>query len=445
MSLRGLAVLLLVLAALAIALVRLRGPQDDEKAPAEDAPLVAAFDEAKVRAIRTSCGESSYTLQRGLASGWRLTAPYAAEADPREVHAMLAALGAARRGKVIAPATADAAAFGLGADACTVRLDLEGDASGRTLALGQSSPVGYERYAKDATGRVVFADGSLHTAIAKAPDALEERRLLPLDPASVTRLEIERPDGTIVLVRAGDGWRMEAPVRDTADAFASDRAVRAATSIERERGTTATPPVAPPRERRIALHASGLTAFVAAAGVGAKRVAWREGSASAGLVPESAIADFDRPAAAFRDRLVLDFSSPEVRRVVITRGGTSLTLARASEAAGWTVRQGSEPETPADGARANALLDRLRGVRASAVEDGAPPSAATGTIVVSGEKGDLGSASWGPLPPGGGEESVWVTVPARAGTYFRVPASSFGPIPQSRGELAPAPSPSPSP
>jgi hypothetical protein len=443
-SLRGLAVLLLVLAVLAIALVRLRGPKEDQKAAAEDAPLVAAFDEAKVRAIRTTCGETSYSLQKGLASGWRLVAPYAAEADPREAHTILAALSGARVRKVIAGATGDAAAFGLGTDACTVRLELDGDAGGRTVALGRSSPVGYERYAKDTEGRVVFADGSLYTAIAKAPDALEERRLLPLDPASVARLEIERPGGTVVLAREGDGWRMEAPVRDAADAFEAEHAVRAATSLELERGTRATPPVATPRERRIALRAGGMTALVAAAGVGGKRVAWREGAASAGLVPESGIADFDRPAPAFRDRQVLGFSSPDVRRVVITRGATSLTLARASEAAPWTVRQGSEPETPADGARVTALIERLRSVRAASVEDAAPPSPATGTLVVSGEKGELGRASWGSLPPASGEESVWVTTPRR-GTTFRVPASAFGPIPQGPRDLAPSPSPSPSP
>ncbi|HJQ99102.1 MAG TPA: DUF4340 domain-containing protein [Candidatus Polarisedimenticolaceae bacterium] len=445
MSLRGLAVLLLVLAVLAIALVRLRGPKEDEKAATEDAPLVAAFDEAKVRAIRTTCGETSFSLQKGLASGWRLVAPYAAEADPRETHTILAALSGARVRKVIAEATADPASFGLGPDACTVRLELEGDAAGRTVALGRSSPVGYERYAKDAKGRIVFADGSLYTAIAKAPDALEERRLLPLDPESVVRLSIERPDGTVVLARVGEGWRMEAPVRDTADAFEADRAVRAATSLEMERGTKATPPTVTPRERRIALRANGMTALVAAAGVEGKRLAWREGTGSAGLVPASGIADFDRPAAAFRDRLVLGFSSPDVRRVAITRGGTSLTIARASEAAPWTARQGSEPEAPADGARVTALIERLRSVRATSVEDGAPPSPPTGTLEVSGEKAQLGRASWGPLPPAGGEESLWVTTPARAGTYFRVPASAFGPIPQGLRDLAPSSSPSTSP
>ena len=443
MSLRGLAVLLLVLAVLAIALFRLRGPEEESKPAVPDVPVLAGFDEAKVSAIRTACGATSYELRRGPASGWRLTGPYAAEADPREIHTLLTALGEAKVRKVIASAGGEDAAFGLGGDACTIHLDVEGDSAGRTLALGRSSPVGYERYARAPDRRVVFVDGSLYTAVAKAPDALEERRLIPLEPAAVSRLEIERPDGRIVLARAGEGWRLEEPVRDAADTFQTDRAVRAATALELERGTKAPPPQATLRERRIVLRVPGITAFVADKGVEGKRLAWREGAAAAGLVRETDLADVDRPAAALRDRQVLGFSSPDVRRIVVTRGSTVLTAARASEEAPWTVREGSAAEAPADAARVGALLDRLRSVRATAVEDGTPPGAATGTVVVTGDKGELARAAWGSLAPGEGEESVWVTTPGRAGAYFRVPASAFGPIPARRSDLLPQASPSP--
>jgi hypothetical protein len=139
-SLRGLAVLLLVLGLLAVAVVRLRGPKEEEKPAAPDTPVLAAFDEAKVRAVRTACGETSYELRSGPASGWRLAAPYAAEADPREVKTMLSALHDARVRKVISSTSTGDAAFGLGQDACTVRLEIEGDAAGRTLTIGRGSP-----------------------------------------------------------------------------------------------------------------------------------------------------------------------------------------------------------------------------------------------------------------------------------------------------------------
>ena len=40
------------------------------------------------------------------------------------------------------------------------------------------------------------------------------------------------------------------------------------------------------------------------------------------------------------------------------------------------------------------------------------------------------------IPPRDGEESVWVTTPGRAGVFFRVLASAFGPIPTVRKDLA---------
>ena len=71
------------------------------------------------------------------------------------------------------------------------------------------------------------------------------------------------------------------------------------------------------------------------------RLAWREGSSEAGLVKETDLEDVVRPASALRGRQVLSFSSPDARRIVITRGAVTVTLARASEQAPWKVKEGS--------------------------------------------------------------------------------------------------------
>ena len=436
MSLRGLLVLLVLLAAVAFALFRLRGAKEETEAQAEETPLIAAFDDAKVRSITTGCDDAAYVLRRAGAESWVLEGPKVSEADPREVARLLDVLRGARVHKVIAGAGAGDAGFGLAPERCSVRLEIEGEPAGRRLAIGATSPVGYERYARGADGSVVFVDGSLYTAIARPPDAFRERRLLPLDPSSVSRLVIERPAGRVVLARAGSAWRLEEPVQDAADRVEAERAVEAATSLEIEHGVAPRQPVDAAPSRRIALRANAHTAYVAAAGVEGKRLAWRKGGDTIGLVPESSLADLDRPASAFRDRQVLSFSTPDVRRVVVTRGGAALALARASEKDPWTGQDGAEPQAPVDGTRVTALLDRLRGVRATAVEDGAPPTAPTGTVVVSGAPGEIARATWGPLSPGDGEEAVWVTIPGRAGVYFRVPASSFGPMPSGRKDLA---------
>ena len=435
MSLRGLLLLFVLLALVAAALVFWRGPKEETKTPVDEAPLIAAFDEGSVRSITTGCDDASYLLRRTATGGWTLGAPQPTEADPREVHTLLEALRGARVRKVIAERGVDASAFGLDPETCTVRLEIQGDAAGRTLTIGHTSPVGYERYARGADGRVVFIDGTLYTALARPADTFRERRLLPLDPQGVSRLTIERPAGRVVLAREEGVWRLEEPVRDAADRFETERAVDAATSLQIEHEEAPERPPHASRERRIVVTADALTAYVAAAGVGGKRLAWREHGDTIGLVAESALADLDRPAAAFRDRQVLSFSSPDARRVVVTRGAMSLTLSRASEKDPWTGQDGAETPGEVDGARVTALLDRLRGVRALGVEDGAPPTAPTGTLAVSGEAGDLARASWGPLPPRDAEEAVWVTTPGREGTYFRVLASSFGPVPSGRKDL----------
>ena len=435
MSLRGLVLLLVLLALVAVALIYWRGPKEETPPPVEEAPLVAEFVEGSVRSIQAACDDASYLLRRTATGGWTLGVPESAEADPREVRTLLEALRGARVRKVIAGSGADASAFGLGPGSCTVRLEIEGDAAGRTLTIGHTSPVGYERYARGADGRVVFVDGSLYTAVARPRDAFRERRLLPLDPQGVSRLTIDRPAGRVVLARRDGVWHLEEPVRDAADRFEAERAVETATSLQFEREQAPERPLNASRDKRIAVRADALTAYVAAAGVGGKRLAWREHGDTIGLVAESALADLDRPAAAFRDRQVLSFSSPDARRVVVTRGASSLTLSRASEKDPWTGQEGAEAPGEVDGARVAALLDRLRGVRALEVEDGAPPTAPTGTLAVSGEAGELARASWGPLPPRDGQEAVWVTTPGRDGVFFRVLASAFGPVPSGKKDL----------
>lgn len=447
MSRRGLAILAALVALLAVALWRFKGEGRTPAPPAGDAPLVAAFKGDAVRSIAVACQDTAFTLARSAAGAWTLASLGNTEADPREAVKLVEALQDARVRKVIAEKGADAAAFGLEPAVCDVSVVLDGDTAGRHVAIGRTSPVGTERYASAVPGRVVFVDGSLFGAVARPATAFRERRLLPADAERVTRLEIERPDATIRIVRDKDAWRMEAPVADLADPSVAEQLVRAATGLTLvDTGAK----VAPPREtspsHRLLLRveqggaASRREALVAAAGIDGKRVAWRAGGSFVGLVDASALTDLERPPAAYRDRQVLSFSEPDATRLVLTRGGQTVTVERAKEGAPWTARDGAGPATPADERRVRSLLDRLRGLRAADVLAVAP-SAASGTLGVFSAHGPLATVTWGSMPPENGEESLWATTPARQGIVFRVPASTFGPLPQRASDLAAAPPP----
>ena len=444
MSLRGLLVLIGLLAAVVLALFWLgRGAPPPPAAPAE-AALVKAFTEESVREIDLTCGGAAVTLARAMPRGFRITRPFEAEADPRRVHDLVVALQDARVLKVIADKADDQAAFGLSPAACTVQLRFGNGNAAATLRLGRASPVGTERYAAGHDARVVFTDASLYTVVAAGAEAFREKRLIPVDPETITRIALDRPDGRIVVASVAGVWRVEAPQRDAASGGACTGLARAITAIELQGPGTVRPPVDAHPERRVRLEvtakdeAAPMVAFVATAGIGGKRLGWREGRPQAGLVEESAAKELDRPPDSFRDPRIAPFIPRDVRRLTVERGGSRLRIVRTSAESPWSGSQGSAAFA-VDGARVDALLDRLSGATGAAFEPKAAGTKATGTIAVEGERGELARWTFGPLAPSSAPDVValWITTPARPGVVFRVGASGFGPIPATPADLAP--------
>jgi len=441
-SLRGLVALVLLLAAAVGALMYLDRKGAPHEAASPEAPLLPAFTEESLREIELSCQDGNVTVRREAPAGWMLAEPFAAEADPRRVHELIAALEDARIRKVIAEGKAPLASFGLEPAACTVHLAFTAKAEGLTLRLGRASPVGTERYAAGDDGRVVFADGSLYAVVSRGAGALRERRLFPLDAESVTRIELDRPDGRVVLARRDGSWRIEAPFSDAASSSACASLARAVTSFAVTEPAAGAAPsyVRPERRIRIAITAQG--AAGAAAGIEGKRLGWREGGRLTGLVDEASAVALTKPPDSFRESRIASFASPDVRSVSIVRGATHLVVSRSGEAKPWSGVDGSTA-VPVDGARVDGLLDRLRGLDASGFLAAPPASATTGTIAVAGEKGELLRLTYGPLPGTAGSEgpSSWVTTPARPGVVFNVSTASLGRVPASAADLAPVASP----
>lgn len=443
MSLRGLLVLTVLLAAVVVALFWLgRGAAPPPAAPPDD-PLVKAFTEESVHEIDLACEGPAVTLARAMPRGWRLTRPVKAEADPRRVHDVVAALQDARVLRVIAGKAADPATFGLSPAACTVQIRFGTGTPAATLRLGRPSPVGTERYAAREDARVVFTDASLYTAVSAGAEVFREKRLVPVDPEAITRIALDRPDGRIVVASVAGVWRVEAPQRDAASAGACTGLARAITVLELAGPSTVRPPVDAHPERRVRLQVTArgedapIVAFVATAGIGGKRLGWREGHEQAGLVEESAARELDRPPDSFRDPRIAPFISLDVRRLTIERGGTELRLVRKDAASPWSGSFGSAAFA-VDGARVDALLNRLSGMTEAGFEPGPAATKATGTIAVEGERGELARWTFGPLASSSGSDVVtfWITTPARPAVVFRVAASGFGPIPASPADLA---------
>lgn len=437
MSLRALVALLALLAAAGSALYWLGRSPAPATAPAIDEPLVPAFTQERVRTMTIDCDGRHVVLARDASGAWRVEAPFRAVADPRRVQDLLAALQDARIRRSIAERGQEAG-FGLAPATCAAVVSGEPGAALGTVRLGRTSPVGTERYAATATGKIVLTDGSLYGALAVDPERFRERRLIPVDPEAITRIVLDRPDGRVALAGNAEGWRIEAPFNDAASSDAARRLARAITSIEVDEAAGSPRPIASRSDRRLAIEVGAgagapVRAFVATAGTGGKRLAWRGAGELFGLVGDTALSELLRPADTYRDLRVVTFSSPDARRLEIARGGETLRVDRPAEGSAWTGQDAKGAFTP-DAGSVLGVLDRLRILTAAGVERGGPATPPSGTLSVGGAHGDLARLTWGPLPPakGSSEEAVWITTPSRPGVVFRVPAVAFGPIPKDR-------------
>lgn len=442
MSLRGLLALVVGLA-VAVALLFALGRNRPAAPPAPaEAPLLGSFAEGSIREIAVACEGASFTLGRRTDGGWRLDAPVEEEADPRRVRELISALQDAKARKTIEADGSNPGAFGLDPATCRVRVQLEGDSGQRVLAVGRTSPVGTDRYALPDGGGVALTDGSLHTVLARHPESYLEKRLIPVEPEAVTRMVIDRPGERLVLARDPNGWRMESPVNDRAAEGTCLQLSRAVAGVELEAVSSTQRPLEARTDRRIALEVAAhgaarpLLGFVARAGMGGKRVAWREGGALVGLVDEAAARELERPADAFRDRRVLSFSSPDVRSIEVSRGDRVLRVERAGEGAAWTCREDAVAG-PADADRVNALIERLRVLTSVGFAAGPPPTPPSGSLVIGGPSAALGRVTWGSWPPdlAGGAPTLWLTTPARPGVVFKALASDLGSIPEHASDL----------
>ena len=446
MSLRGLLVLLLCFVVALLAL-RWAGHPEPSSAPSTlDAPLLHAFNEDAVREIELACAGTQVTLRRDDARLWRVVRPFEADADPRRVHEVVAALQDARVRKTIAGAETNPSAFGLAPAVCTVRLNAAATAPPLTLRIGRASPVGSERYAVADDARLVLTDGSLYGALAREAESFREKRLIPLEAGEITRIAIMRPPERLSIVLTDGICRLEAPLADAGAASACESLARAVTSVALSGPFAPRPQTGTNAERLIAVEVTAkgasapLRAYIATAGRDGRRVAWRDGSAEVGLVGESAVSELLRPADSFRDLRIVAWSPGDVRRLTIERAATVLRLERAGETAPWTASAGSSV-VPVLAARADAVVDALHDLRGSGFLVLAPSTAATATIAAYGDRGELARLTFGPLPPQAGQatESVWLTTSARPGVAFKVEASRVAGLPKDAADLATTP------
>ncbi|HEU4402774.1 MAG TPA: DUF4340 domain-containing protein [Candidatus Polarisedimenticolia bacterium] len=199
-----------------VALREMRPPDGGQGKGTDSQQRPIPFERSDLKAIRITNPKGTLRLEKS-GEAWTITEPLKADTNKDAVEGLLSSLEIARIERRLGTG-ADPKAYGLDPPRTSVTLDLASVATPRTLTVGDANPVGGTWFTLLPGGKEVAIVGSSIGDLAnKDVTSLRDRTLLAFDPWKVTKLRIERGRESILLLKPGDGWKLQEPVEAPAD------------------------------------------------------------------------------------------------------------------------------------------------------------------------------------------------------------------------------------
>jgi Domain of unknown function (DUF4340) len=199
-----------------------------EREPKEDAegePVFTVSKDAIDRIELRAKGKEPVSVEKKDET-WELTAPVTAKADGSEVDVLLQNLSTMRFDRVVARASeAKLPDFGLDSPGLEVRFRTR-DGKESALAFGKDAPTTSHQYARrDGNDEILVLRSHLSLNFDKSGWDLRDKAVFPGadreagSESEARRVEIERPEGRLVLDNDGGLWNVSEPQRARADRY----------------------------------------------------------------------------------------------------------------------------------------------------------------------------------------------------------------------------------
>ena len=155
---------------------------------------------------------------------WTVTSPIDAPADSNAATSIASSVAALEIRRVVQETVVDLSPFGLAPPAFSVTFTTA-DAEPRTVAVGDETPTGGERYATIGDGRLLLIPGFLDSTLNRDTFDLRDRSVLEFTGPDTPSLTIEHAaapadgqvEGTLRFARAEGDWRLVEPLDVRAD------------------------------------------------------------------------------------------------------------------------------------------------------------------------------------------------------------------------------------
>jgi hypothetical protein len=233
MSLRGLLIAVVVLAALGGGLWWSKRHPKTEESKTEPSPKVLAIPEDQIAQLEFVRKDAQPTVVRRNGAGkWELTAPKTLPVDNDAVQGVTGTLTSLSADQVVEEKASDLSPFGLASPSFRLIVKKK-DGSTKELDLGDEAPTSGLVYAKAAGDPKVYAlSTSMKSSLDKTWQDLRDKRLLTFDQDKVTRVELTAKKQTLEFGKnnqnewqivkpkpyRADGWQIEEVIRKLKDA-----------------------------------------------------------------------------------------------------------------------------------------------------------------------------------------------------------------------------------
>ena len=393
---RGRSTLLLLLVALGLGayiyFVEMKREPSDATPPADR--VFTNLDAGAISALTLTASNGDETSVQRDGAGWRITAPVAVKADAAEVSGVTSNLASLDLSRVVDEAPADLSAFGL--DAPRVAVGFTSEAGDERLLIGSRTATGGDIYAKlEKAPRVFLIPSWLETSLDRTTFQLRDKAIASLDRSAVDSVSIIGRPGTIELVKQGDRWVLQQPLKARADAGAVDTLLNRLSSgqmqaiVADEPATLDVYGLAPARTTVTASAGDKVLAKVLVGSDSGETAVHMKDDARPAVytVDETLVADLERAVSVYRDTRLFSLDPTSATRMAVTRGESTQVFTRAApsgDAAGPPTWSQTSPAPTVAADRIAEFASRLQTMRAESWEARVPAGTSPiGTLVVS--------------------------------------------------------------
>lgn len=203
---------LVVLAGILFWSNRHKSSEDTANASSDSSPAILKLDPSAITRLEFKNKDAPpVVVARNNSGPWQITQPQALSADQSVVSNILSSLSSLNSERVVEEKPSNLKQFGL--DPSAAEVDITGkDNKSQKLIIGDQTPGGSAIYTMLAGDPRLFTMASYEkNSVEKSLNDLRDKRLLPIDPDKINRIDLIRKNQEIEFGRNKDSWQILKP------------------------------------------------------------------------------------------------------------------------------------------------------------------------------------------------------------------------------------------